>query len=266
MLSPAPAARRAATGSLMTRSPDPPAPDEGQPQPIEQLHAPDESPLTPGIQLRPLPQSLALDRLGDFRIDRRLGAGGMGEVFAATHVVTKQRVALKVLRITSSTLLYRFKREFRALADITHPNVAGLHELFVPTDGPAFFSMELIEGRAFTTYVRRGVRERELPDVPRLEAALLQLVRGVHSPKHIHHHVAEALQVALRQPTGEQLPDVLGRRPAEHVTAPELGNPLHDATPLQLGAKLCSHGRIASQAPAWRRLVASSASPRSPRG
>jgi len=172
----------------MTRPPDAPDPDEGPPQsvPAPRPRGADVGSLPTldsGRLSRPSAQPLAHDRLGDFRIDRRLGAGGMGEVFAATHVETGQRLALKVLRITSPTLLYRFKREFRALADITHPNVAGLYELFVPTDGSAFFTMELVEGRPFTAYVRRGVRAGELPDLARLEAALLQLVRGVH---HLH--------------------------------------------------------------------------------
>src|SRR5262245_53728717 len=103
-----PAARRAVTGSpFMTRASNPPDPDEGLEQAVD-----DSSSVTPGTQPRPSAEPVARDRLGDFRLDRRLGAGGMGEVFAATHLQTGQQVALKMLRITGPTRLYRFKREF----------------------------------------------------------------------------------------------------------------------------------------------------------
>ncbi len=126
---------------------------------------------------------LAGDEIGNFRIQRRLGSGGMGEVFAATKNGSTQVVALKALGRTSSTNLYRFKREFRALADVRHPNLVTLHELFILPNQPAFFTMELIEGVPFTTYVRRDTAPGCVPDVPRLEAAIRQLVEGVH---HLH--------------------------------------------------------------------------------
>jgi hypothetical protein len=189
----------------MTRPPEAPEPDEDLRDHMERCVAAmrartptpwSSSAMPDSIGPEPVaPGTFPRDRLGALRIDRRLGAGGMGEVFAATHTETGARVALKVLRITSPTLLYRFKREFRALAGINHPNVASLHELFVSPDGPAFFTMELVEGRPFTTYVRRGARDGGLPDLVRLEAALLQLVRGVH-----HLHRARCIHRDLKPP------------------------------------------------------------------
>src|SRR5262245_31016489 len=80
-----------------------------------------------------------------FEIRSTLGVGGMGTVYCAFDHKIGREVALKALRQASGPNLYRFKREFRALADIVHPHLAVLHELH--TDGDEwFFTMELIAG------------------------------------------------------------------------------------------------------------------------
>ncbi|PRP90650.1 Serine/threonine-protein kinase PrkC [Enhygromyxa salina] len=123
------------------------------------------------------------DRLGAHEVERRLGAGGMGEVFAARSLETGELVALKVLAQAGSTALYRFKREFRALADVAHPNLITLHELVVPREGLPFFTMELVDGVPFTDYVRGRTPPGHLPNLVRLGRALAQLVVGL---QHLH--------------------------------------------------------------------------------
>src|SRR5690348_2709304 len=93
--------------------------------------------------MRPVnhPSVLTGAQLGEYRLERRLGAGGMGEVFAARRS-TGELVALKLLSATSATRLYRFKREFRTLADLAHPNLVRLYELTIPKSGVAYFTME----------------------------------------------------------------------------------------------------------------------------
>jgi serine/threonine protein kinase/Cdc6-like AAA superfamily ATPase len=90
-----------------------------------------------------------------FRITRRLGQGGMGVVYEAFDRDKKIRVALKTLRNATADGLMRFKREFRAIADITHPNLVGLGELF-EDQGNWFFTMELVTGVPFVEWVRPG--------------------------------------------------------------------------------------------------------------
>jgi len=115
-----------------------------------------------------------------------LGAGGAGTVYRVYDHTLQREVALKLLRTASGRDLYRFKREFRALADIVHPNLVALHELQA-TEGAWFFTMELVEGESFIDWVRPSRAEagpqrtrQDIRDAPvhelRLRASLIQLV------------------------------------------------------------------------------------------
>jgi len=111
-----------------------------------------------------------------FRVLRRLGAGGMGAVYEVHDRDRDEIVALKTFLRTGAADLYRLKREFRSLADVTHANLACLYELFVE-DERCFFTMELVRGLNFVDYVRAADRTRRFHD--RLIPALRQLVDGV---------------------------------------------------------------------------------------
>jgi serine/threonine protein kinase len=88
-----------------------------------------------------------------FELVRRLGAGGMAIVYDAIDQVTGARVALKVLSSVDSGSRARFKREFRVMQDVHHPNLVRLHELY-EDDDQLFFTMDLIDGLDFLAFVR----------------------------------------------------------------------------------------------------------------
>src|SRR5215467_8331199 len=122
---------------------------------------------------------------GRFEVRGTLGAGGAGVVYRAFDGQLQREVALKLLRQASGRDLYRFKKEFRALADIVHPNLVALHELHA-ADGDWFFTMELVEGVSFIDWVRpSGESGPGRPrsdivaahvDLARLHGSLVQLV------------------------------------------------------------------------------------------
>ncbi len=87
-----------------------------------------------------------------FELRARLGAGGFGVVYRAHDRVQGRDVALKTMGEADPTTLARFKNEFRALADLAHPNLVTLYHLFADDDW--YFTMELIEGVHLLDHVR----------------------------------------------------------------------------------------------------------------
>ena len=115
-----------------------------------------------------------------FDIRAGLGAGGFGSVYEAYDRKQKRVVALKVLR--RQQFVDRFKRELRALVDIRHPNLIELYELFC--EGSTwFFTMELIHGVDFLTYVEHRRRKQTTPacNLARLRSAAQQLAQAIQA-------------------------------------------------------------------------------------
>ncbi len=94
-----------------------------------------------------------LEAAGRFRVIRRIGEGGMGAVYEAEDRKRGRRVALKTLRRVDAETLYRMKNEFRALADLSHPNLIALYDLFIEGQS-CYFTMELIEGPELLPFLR----------------------------------------------------------------------------------------------------------------
>lgn len=100
---------------------------------------------------------------GKYRLDRRIGRGGMGAVYGGTHVELERPVAVKLL-LTDFTgdpqAVERFRREARAAARLNHTNVADTYDYGTLPEGGAYIVMELLEG---TTLRERLNRDDELP-------------------------------------------------------------------------------------------------------
>ncbi len=107
--------------------------------------------------------SFAFARLLDARyhFERRLGRGGMGTVYQAFDRELERRVALKLIRTdltADADAAARFKREAKAAAGFTHPNVVTVYDYGVADDGRAYLVMELLNGCSLRQELLRCVR------------------------------------------------------------------------------------------------------------
>ncbi|HWB29439.1 MAG TPA: protein kinase [Vicinamibacterales bacterium] len=109
-----------------------------------------------------------------YRLERRIGRGGMGSVYAATDTALDRAVAVKVLReelVGHPDAAGRFRREARLVAGFTHPNVVTVHDVGVTEQHIGFLVMELLSG----TSLRAALREHARLPPSRTRA----IVRGV---------------------------------------------------------------------------------------
>ena len=125
-------------------------------------------------------------RLGPWRIDSRLGAGGMGEVWLATRDDGAYRgeAAIKVLRrgMDSAAVLARFALERQALAQLTHPHIARLLDAGRTDDGMPYFVMERVQGEPLD----QACEGRPLEERLRLFLQLADAVAHAHRRGLVH--------------------------------------------------------------------------------
>jgi eukaryotic-like serine/threonine-protein kinase len=98
---------------------------------------------------------------GRYRLDHRLGEGGMGKVYFAVDISLTRPVAVKLLRerwTQSASSAEHFQREARIAASFTHPNVVTVHDFGATADGHAFLVMEVLEGDTLRAELGRAGR------------------------------------------------------------------------------------------------------------
>ena len=131
---------------------------------------------------------------GKYRLDERLGGGGMGTVYRATHLLIDRVVAVKVLSqrfVGDETAQQRFRREARASGRMQHPNAVTVNDIGATEDGWLYIVMELLEGQTL-----RDLLAREAPlDPARAVSFMLQAsaaVGAAHDAGMIHRDLKPA--------------------------------------------------------------------------
>ncbi len=108
-----------------------------------------------------------------YRLDSRIGVGGMGSVYRATRLLIGDSVAVKVLhaeQLRDPNTAERFRREAQAAARLKHPNAVAIHDFGISSEGMVYLVMELVEGDT----LRRLIKEHG-PLAPSAVAEILTL-------------------------------------------------------------------------------------------
>ncbi len=125
--------------------------------------------------------------VGDFRIERKLGAGGTCIVYAATHHTIGKRAAVKVLRrslIDVPLAIDQFAKEGQVANAISHPNVAGVFGFGHLPDGRPYMLMELLPGQTLRRLMAAGAIA--LGEVLRIAKQVCTGLEAVHAAGYVH--------------------------------------------------------------------------------
>lgn len=133
----------------------------------------------------PAPDLLVDDLLDNrYRIERVLGAGGMGKVYAGVHLVTGKRFAIKTLHpqlINDDAARRRFDREAKAVTAIDHPHIVELYDYGKTPSGAPFLVMEYMEGSTLRNYLS-SLTQGAMP----LNQAVTFALQMAQALQHVH--------------------------------------------------------------------------------
>ena len=185
-----------------------------------------------------------------YRLTRKLGEGGMGEVFAAHDERLDRPVAIKRIRelSTDASLRQRLLREARVAAGVNHPNVCHVYEL-AEENGELYLVMELLAGEPLADRIGRG--PTPLSDALQITLGILSALEALHGRGIVHRdlkpsnvfltpHGVKLLDFGLARPLAERLDQDPGLTAAGTILgtprymAPELweGEPIVPASDL----------------------------------
>src|SRR6201997_917712 len=144
---------------------------------------------------------------GRYRLEARIGSGGMSTVYRATHRTFQRQVGVKLMNreiSTDSDQLERFRREARAVAQLSHPHIVGVID-YGEDDGRPYIVFEYVEGETLKERIRRNGR---LP-LPEAVAYAIEIARalGTAHARHIVHRDVKPQNVLIDQEGSAKVTD-----------------------------------------------------------
>jgi tRNA A-37 threonylcarbamoyl transferase component Bud32 len=126
-------------------------------------------------------------QVGEYVVERQIGEGGMGKIFAAAHPIIGKRVAIKLLnRMMSSDrdIVNRFIQEAKSVNQIRHPNIVDIFAFGALPDGQHYFVMELLEGESLASRLRRG--RLPWPEAVEIWLQIVSAIEAAHQQGIVH--------------------------------------------------------------------------------
>jgi hypothetical protein len=188
---------------------------------------------------------------GKYKLEEKIGAGGFGAVFRATHLSLRRAVAVKVFRPTegndSPDAIERFRREGESASRLSHPNAVHVHDAGVSSEGIAYMVMEMLVGRTLADEIKAkgklGVaRAWQIlePVADALgEAHAIGLLHRDIKPANIFLHESAGAEGEVVKVVDFGLAKLVGEDSGDHLTGTGriMGTPVYMA-PERLGSSL----------------------------
>ena len=165
-------------------------------------------------------------RLGPYVVEREIGSGAMGVVFAAIHSHSQQRVALKILPRQFSDdpiATSRFRKEARLAGSLGHPNIVAVLDVGTLQDGSPYMAMEYLSGWTLSSYIKH-YRALALNQAVDILGRLLYALTATHSRGILHRDLKSENVMLVTSPEGWLVPKILDFGVSKSLQQPGEGN------------------------------------------
>jgi eukaryotic-like serine/threonine-protein kinase len=183
--------------------------------------------------------SLINQTIGNYRVTRLLGEGGMGVVYLAQHPVIGRKVAIKLLHVAlarDQDIVSRFFNEARAIHMIAHANIVEILDFGQTTDGQPYFIMEFLEGEALSEAVARGPMTPE--EVEAIGVQMCRALWAAHAKGIVHRDLKPHNVQLVPRPEGTPLVKILDFGVAKILASPDGAQSVKTRTGSLMGTPL----------------------------